>query len=315
MKNRFSFTVLIIVGLWLAAGPARAQLPSGHYLSGSAGILAGSLPDSGIYVDDLSLFSDLRESTAETSQHTSTFINEPRLLWISKTKLLGANYGLEVMIPWAYQQIFGQKPATSMGPRPYQIGQFEAYDLEISPLELSWHLTHFDVSAGYAVWVPTDDNAITLGRSAPFAPPQYHWWAHQIMLGGTWYPDAGKKWAVSSLNHYQINQPFNIAPIADPLSGGYGQSVDYGQLFTTEWGLSRTAGEYFNLGFTGNYAHQTTATRESLGPGNPVYEYNGDILAVGPEIKVSVPKYDFSVSLRYLRTLNNPEPPRIGDEL
>ena len=183
----------------------------------------------------------------------------------------------------------------------YQYDQYEVHDLEISPLLLGWHRQHFDLAAGYAFWVPTDGNSFNgagnnqFNPSAYAPPAQYHWWEHMITLGGIWYLDAGHKWAVSDLNHYEINQSFD-SPIG---------TTKCGQLFTTEWGISRTAGKYFTLGVIGNYSRQITATRNV----NDLYAYtfySPQDVEIGPEVKVTVPKYDFSASLRYLRELNNP---------
>jgi hypothetical protein len=57
MKGHLPFTSIIITGLWLFARPALAQLPGDHYYAGTDCLQAGSLPDPGIYVDDINLFS------------------------------------------------------------------------------------------------------------------------------------------------------------------------------------------------------------------------------------------------------------------
>lgn len=319
-KGRCLMTVTLAMGPWLAVSQARAQLAlnemaGDHYFPGTEGIQAGSLPAPGLYIDDSSRFENLRKSGETFSEHASTFINEPRVRWISKRKLLGANYGLEVMLPWIYQeeQVVqsginnygpGRNPPSYIPGYHFQLERFELGDLEISPLWLSWHRRHFDFCAGYAVWMPTGGNAYTFPDSSPLnpaaptvPPPQFHWWEHMVTLGATWYPDAAKKWAVSALNHYEINQAFdtNIS------------SEQYGQRFTTEWGLSRMVGKFVNLGMIGNYSQQTTATRESFALNDTVSFYNCSSVEVGPEIRVTMPEYDLSASLRYLRELSNPD--------
>jgi len=205
------------------------------------------------------------------------------------------------MVPWIRQQrelanaiSYGFIPFYAPG---YQVDQSEFEDVEISPLLLSWHLKQFDITAGYAFWVPTGGNTFEIANSGQFTslyvpPAQYHWWENMPTLGGTWYPGASHQWAVSALTHYEISQSFES-------SAG---STKYGQVFTAEWGLSRAAGKYWELGFVGNYSEQITATRNNFG-GTDYTVYSGAPLQIGPEIKVTVPHCGFSASFRYLHEM------------
>ena len=310
MTGRFPFTAIVVTGLGLSASPALGQILGEHYLAGTEGIQAGTLPGPGVYFDDINWFGHLSEAPGPgLNGEISSYVNEPRLRWITPLKLLSADYGMELMLPWGYQQ-YQLTQATSFplapGPKPpilgfyYHYGQYELHDLEVSPLLLSWHWNHFDLTAGYAFWAPTSDNSILaihptdLNPSAYAPPAQFHWWEHMLTLGGTWHPDAAKLWAVSALNHYEISQSFD-SPIGVTTPG---------QLFTTEWGVSRVAGKYFEFGMVGNYSHQTTPTRiEQYYPES----YTSSTFELGPEIKVKVPQCDFSASLRYLREMKNPD--------
>jgi len=316
MKGPFLFTFILATNLWLSAGHAQAQIVGEHYLAGTEGIQAGSLPGPGIYIDDINWFGHLDgrnwNGGAVQNDQISSYVNEPRLRWMTKLKLLGANYGVELMVPWSYQeehiiqealQSFPTSPTQNPTTIPgfnYRYRQYELHDVEISPLLLGWHWQHFDLSAGYAIWVPTGDNSFSLIPPTPYnpsvyaSPSQYHWWEHMLMLGGTWYPDAEKKWSVSALNHYEISQSFD-SPIGN---------TQPGQLFTTEWGVSRKAGKYFDLGLVGNYSLQTTATRTTDYSFIESSSYSN--IELGPEITATLPKYAFSASLRYLRGLSNP---------
>ena len=290
--NKASLHV-ISTALWLTAGPAMAQQFFGeHYIQGSAGIKAGTLPPPGICFDDVNLYLQVHSQAGGggADLKEKVYVNEPRLKWISQKTFLGANYGAELMVPFSYEDT-----RSKSGPDSYTLGQFEVDDLEISPLMLGWHWQRFDLTAGYAFWVPTGANSYTwVSPHFGVVPFQGHWWANMFTLGGTWYPDADKQWAVSSLSHFEINEPYNI--------GGGSESFTYGQMFTTEWGVSRKTGKYFELGLAGNYSQQVSASKAGsieIGEAHPTIE-------VGPEIGATVPQWDFSVSLRYLRQLNNP---------
>ena len=300
MPKNHLFTALMTAACLLPAGSALAQFNE-HYIAGTEGIRPGSLPGPGIYFDDINLYANLYQNAGGVdaySVRSSTYVNEPRLRWISEPKLLGAGYGIEVMLPMAY------------GDDRYVLS-----DVEVSPLLLSWHLQHFDFSAGYAVWIPTGDFKSNPPQQDPALSPNtsryagafgQHWWGHMITAGGTWYPDTDKKWAVSSLNHYEINQSHEALPAGMIPHAGF-FDVDYGQLFTTEWSVSRTAGKYFELGLVGNYTLQTTPTHVTF-PGYEAYDVTSvhSGIELGPEIKATVPQWDFSASLRYLHQMTNP---------
>ena len=297
--------------IWLFAGQALAQISGEHYLAGTEGIEAGSLPRPGVYTDSLNWFGDLSERNGNIdvvqNARILSFIDELRPRWITKQKLLSADYGLEAVIPLGYQdenlsQQLILPPFRNpilFGSYTFHYGQSELHDWEVSPLLLGWHWRRFDLTAGYAVWVPMGDDSAVFGPypfdpNAYVPPAQYHWWEHIISLGGTWHPDEPHNWSLSILNHYEISEPFH---------SNLG-STDPGQLFTTEWGVSRTAGKYAELGLVGNYAAPVTTSRLSYGPLFLPSIYSS--VEIGPEIKINVSKFDFSASLRYLRELNNP---------
>jgi len=288
MKRFCLLTSGLAAALWLSARPAQAQILGDHYLAGTEGIQAGTLPGPGIYFDDINWFGDLDTHDSVFRTPISSYVNEPRLRWVTKLKLLDADYGVELMVPWGYQED-SVSPTSAPGTTIHS-SQYELHDLEISPLLLGWHWQHFDLTAGYAFWVPTgDDSDMDPGNFLP--PAQLHWWEHMLTLGGTWYPDAAHQWSLSDLNHYEINQSCDSSI-----------TIENGQLFTSEWGIGRMMGKYINLGIIGNCSVQTTETREYF----PIVTYTTYAhvsVEVGPELKVNVPKYDFSVALRYLREL------------
>jgi hypothetical protein len=138
-----------------------------HYLIGSEGIEAGSLPAPGIYIDDVNLYEHLHVADNFDDLRTSSYIIAPRARWLSGETFLGASYGVELMLPIICQdatlqrQFFGQSGT-------FSLSQWEAADLEISPFLLSWHLKHFDIRVGYSFWVPTGDNTLTIVQSSGF---------------------------------------------------------------------------------------------------------------------------------------------------
>jgi hypothetical protein len=311
MKRHFIAFLLVAAGLGLPICPARAQIPPMQYNVGTEGINPGSLPSPGIYADDINLFEMEHASDSFGHIQSLTYLNEPRIRWISEMKILGANYGTELMVPFLYRDFSGDISFFRPPVNPYlfRVDQWEADNLEVSPLMLSWHLQRFDFTASYSLWVPTGDNDVKtiffFNEPVPINPPQMHYWAHVLAAGGTWYLDAKKKWAVSALAHYEFNQSFDIGP------GPYYERDKEGQAITAEWSLSRRVGKCFELGVIGNYARQTTATTSSFsdifGTMSQRELNTHPTIEAGPEIKATWPKPQLTISLRYLRQLNNPD--------
>jgi len=99
------------LGLVLAT-KVQAQLPIDgvHYPVGLEGIKGGSLPEPGIYVRDNNL---LYTSTSDFQPDFSTlvYLQAPQMTWMTGWKILGANYGMDVMVPLIYKQIhYNQTP-------------------------------------------------------------------------------------------------------------------------------------------------------------------------------------------------------------
>jgi hypothetical protein len=142
---------------------------------------------------------------------------------------------------------------------------------------LSWHFKQFDLSAGYAVWAPTGDYS-------PSRPDLMSkgFWSHMLTLGGVWYPDEQKTWALSLLNRYEICHEQEQT------------DTDPGQVYTGEWGISKGLSKTVDVGVIGYYQQQVT--RDS----GPVATDKLDRkVGVGPEISVFWPKLGLFTSLRY----------------
>ena len=73
----------------------------------------------------------------------------PMLWYVSKAKVLGANYGVLVALPFANASI--EAPAFQLG-RKVDTG---VADMLLRPLDLGWHTTRADIAAGFQVYVPT----------------------------------------------------------------------------------------------------------------------------------------------------------------
>ena len=254
----------------------QAQLPVGsHYPVGAEGIKGASLPPPGVYLRDYNFFYTANKVNGmPNGPDIFAYVQAPRLIWMTKQEILGANYGMDVIVPFAYKNVSASPP----------IGdghQFNLADIQVEPLLLSWHEKQFDVAAGYAIWVPTGEfNADTPVHY--LTSPGSGFWTQMLTLGGVWYPDEKKTWAVSLLNRYEINTEQNHTDITP------------GNMLTMEWGLSKTVCPNVDAGLIGYY--QQLITKDSGAHAATVYS---DVVGVGPEVSAFWLKIGTSTSLRY----------------
>ena len=73
----------------------------------------------------------------------------PLLWYVSKAKILGANYGAMVVLPWANASL--EAPAFALG---HTVDTSFA-DMLVRPLDLGWHTKRADVAAGFQFYTPT----------------------------------------------------------------------------------------------------------------------------------------------------------------
>jgi len=301
MKNKIIFAA---AGVTFLASSVQAQLPIAgvHYPVGLEGIKGGSLPGPGIYFRDDNLF---YSGTSDNPQNYSTFIylQAPQLMWLTGWKLLGADYGMDVMVPLAYKEakddhdIIVSTPGGSVITTTVSEGgsRFGLGSIKIEPLLLSWHLSGFDFVAGYALWLPSGNNdtfsVVNLGNRC---------WTHMMTLGTVWYPDKEKSWAVSVLNHFEFNSTQSGSKMGTILTPGGATITSIYHIdspcsvFTVEWGLSKTICHDTDLGISGYYqkmfSRQTDAT---------VAFSDSSVAGIGPEIRTQISRWGLSASFRY----------------
>ena len=276
MKTRIQFLVLA-VSLAALPGILQAQ-PSAHYAPGVEGIKGASLPPPGFYVRDYNYFywaNSLNDSSGNkigpADLYAFTYVNLPRVLWITDTKFLGGYVGVDGFLPFVSQQV----NLLGSGSQDSGIGDLFAEGT------LSWHLKQFDFAIGSGVDMPTGDSPGTYG---PSTKPGLGYWTFMQTAGATWYIDEEKTWAVSALNRFEFNTEQRYT------------EVTYGDAYTLEWGVSKTMAKVIDLGAVGYYQQQVTGN--STAKPAPLSGLNR-VAAVGPEISVAFPDVMFFVSLRY----------------
>jgi hypothetical protein len=278
------FAVLSCSTVLALASVAMAQpIVAAHYPAGAEGIKGASLPPPGLYFRDYTFayFADEFTDGPPVFEITA-FINAPRLIWMTDWKVFGAHYGMDVIVPFGYMDWEAGAPGAVTKDSYSGIG-----DIQIEPLLLAWHLPRHDIAAGYAVWAPTGD----------FSPQRPDilakgFWSHMLTLGGTYYFDAEKTWALSLLSRYEIcheQEQTDIRP---------------GDVFTLEWGLSKSVRENLDVGLTGYWQQQTSRDSGSLA--TPKLDRK---IGLGAEVSGLCPVIGCFVSARYAREFDAVERP------
>lgn len=98
---------VILAGLLAAPVITQAQ-PTAHYVPGSEGIKAATLPPPGIWFRDYNWFyfaDQVNDSQGDklVPQRAFLYANIPRVLWITDVKVLGGYLGADALVPLVYR--------------------------------------------------------------------------------------------------------------------------------------------------------------------------------------------------------------------
>jgi len=282
---RIHSSLPLFAALFAAAAPGLNAQTVGHYPVGAEGIKAASLPPPGFYLRDYNFgyFANDFPIGGPPDFSLDAYINAPRLIWMSDWKILGATYGADLIVPFGWQQVkVGPSSAHSVF-RDFGLG-----DIQIEPLLLAWHGKQWNAAFGYAWWAPSGNydvrNPASIGKG---------FWSQMFTFGGTYYFDAEKTWAASILNRYEFNQPnadLNTRP---------------GQIYSVEWGFSKSLTKTVEVGLIGYYQQQTTD--DTGANANSLHQH---VVGVGPEITAVCTKLGVITSLRYARELESAYRPK-----
>jgi len=269
--------ILLICALMALAGLAQAQT---HYPAGAEGIKGPQLPPPGFYLRDYNYIYFADEFTdGPPGFNLTAYIQAPRLVWITSQKLLGGFYGMDIIIPFAYQDLDFTGFSRS---------DFSLADIFVEPITISWHEKRFDAAVGYGFWAPTGD----FKPSDPISPGKGFW--TQMLTGGiTYYPDEAKTWSLSALNRYEFNQ--------ERKSTG----VTQGQYWTVDFGIGKSVTKTIEVGMAGYHQMATTTVKGASQPGG-----KPRTTAIGPEVTFAFPGSTFFISARYMREVSTKALPK-----
>jgi hypothetical protein len=195
-----------------------------------------------------------------------------KTIYLTDYKILGANWGVDMIVPFMYKNITG-----ALG----SAGQFNLGDIYACPMLLSWHLQQFDFAAALGVWAPSGnfDASTPLRR---LDSPGSGFWSPMLTAGVVWHPDEAKTWSLSLLNRYEVNTEQDQTDVTP------------GNMYSLEWGLGKTVCHGVDVGLAGYWQQETT---EDSGKGAATALSH--TVALGPEVSVLWEKIGLISSLRY----------------
>jgi hypothetical protein len=218
-------TMTGVLAAMLAAGAAQAE---GHYVTGVEGLQGSSVPPAGNYYLGYLVHYDINGFQAPDSKDgiggsgkVTALAN--RFVKVTDTKLFGADYGFETIIPVL---------RTSVKVGPLDASDSGVGDVYVGPLVLGWHGAQWDAVAAAGIWLDTAPN--TLGD--PTSPGKGY--QSTMLTGGlTYYFDQPKSISGSALFRYEYN-------------GKKDNGVRPGDQLSLEWGVGKNYGAY-SLGVVG----------------------------------------------------------------
>ena len=280
----------------LMAAPAHAQLNGSHTL-GDFGVQSGTQPSPGFYAAlfyyryDTDTIKNRDGATIRPFPDSPTSVAmtavAPIAWYVSKTKVLGANYGAMVVLPFANASLAA--PAFLIEENV----DTGAADMLLRPLDLGWHTKQTDVAAGFQMYLPT-------GRYEPGGSENLGkgMWSYEPFVGATVYFDEKRTMSVATTAYWEIP------------SKKQDSDVKVGQLLTLQGGGGKSfLGGGLILGAA--YYAQWKLTEDQLAQfvlpgGTPIlvaFPGKHRVAAFGPDVTLPVAskaKLFALVNIRYL---------------
>jgi hypothetical protein len=297
--------------LTLLPTPARAQ--HGDWLLGSFAFQGASQPPEGLYYQNLfSYYHTSGSGFAGTDSLTcgplgsaclganfagsgslDLFIDAHVFSWTSPYRILGANYGASLIVPFAIADANGDaalEPVLSLPRNTSELPPFATSaeatkgsigDIYVEPVSFGWHLKQFDAIVSSGFFAPSgpynSDAKLNIG---------FGHWTGVFGLGGVAYADAARTWSLSVYAHYLL------------YASQIGRDYTLGDDVPFEWAAAKTldlngdivkqatvgAVGYAQWQVTNNSIDVSPTTRAGKAIVNELSNTKSEIYAAGPGI-------------------------------
>ena len=286
----------LLLSLVLLAGAdsclAQAVPPvRGKYTPGFSATNSGVMPEPGLtylntfmdYSFDQSKGSNGQNLPADLS--VSVLVDLNVFVWVSKQKVLGANYALVAGLPITNSALSLAKLGAIGGG-----GGFA--DSFYQPVSLGWHLKRADIQAAYAFFAPT--GRFNAGASNNTGTGN---WTNALTAGETFYLTKNKGTAFSAYQMYEFHttqEGTNIHP---------GQNFDLDYSLTQILPLQKDMHTLLQVGLVGYGQWQTS---DNSGPGvNPSVPGHYKVNALGAAANIILPVRKASFGVKFFKEYSN----------
>ncbi|NLY65649.1 MAG: transporter [Alcaligenaceae bacterium] len=196
-----------------------AAVAGGHYVPGVEGVRGSSVPPSGLYYLGYAVHYDINNfrSPGSTDKlpgknegHVTALVN--RLVWMTDYKFLGADYGVEAIVPLINTKL-------KLGAAGIKDDHAGVGDIYVGPMVLGWHGQQWDAVAAAGMWLDT-------GSTRHQASPGHGYRSLMLTAGGTYHFDTAKTVSASALMRFERNSKDS-------------KGFRPGNQITLEWGLGK----------------------------------------------------------------------------
>lgn len=189
---------LLSLALLTLAAPFSALAANGHYVPGIEATGGAFLPPApGLYYRgylvhyDITDVADPSGNTLPGSNSGSVSALANRFVWVTERKFLGADYGVETIIPV-------QRTTLNFKGLGVDSSESGVGDVYLGPVVLGWHGSQWDAVFAAGVWLDTAEHdardPASIGRGHRTT---------MVTLGGGWHFDEQRRWSVSALSRYE----------------------------------------------------------------------------------------------------------------
>ena len=206
----------------LAALLPFAAHAEGHYVPGVEGIQAASAPPPGMYYLGYLVNYDIDSFRAPGTSdnlpgHNSGTVTAlaNRFVWMTGQKLLGADYGVEAIVPV-------MRTSLTINAAGVSDSRTDLGDIYVGPLVLGWHGQQWDAVAAAGIWLDNGSTSHAASGGKGFKST--------MLTGGmTYYFDAAKTISASGLMRFERN-------------GKNDAGFRNGNQISLEWGVAKNFG-------------------------------------------------------------------------
>ncbi len=281
--------VLLLGGTGLCLGQALPPV-RGVYTPGFNATNSGVMPEPALSYGNIFMdysFNQFRSASgASVAQNkAAVFIDINAFEWVTKKKILGANYALAALLPFSNSSISSPTLGAIGGG-----GGFS--DSFYQPLTLGWRFKRADIQLAYGFFAPT--GRFTAGASTNTGTGH---WTNSPNAGETFYLTKNKRTSFSAYQLYEFHttqQGTNIHP-------GQTFNLDYSLMQILQ--LQKDMHTLLQFGLVGYGQWQTS---NNSGPGvDPANPAHYRVNAIGGAANVILPAKKASVGFKLFKEFSN----------